>query len=171
MAKQMYFITEIRTDDFEAGEPPPAPGRFKLVSRCDDGKNRHTAAVFMQVKLLKANDARSALLGLKHFVKLAQLGKPFSQICDKKAVHEAFEPFYCAQSRKDETVWRYRHGDVRILFYYANDKVVLLANALIKRTSSLSENEKNSARQAVIEFIKAAQSTDGLHWANEKDDI
>lgn len=164
MAKQMYFVTEIRTDDFDAGEPPPEKGRFKLVSQCSDGENRQTAAVFLQVKSLKANDSRVALLGLKHFVKLAQLGKPFNQLCDKKIVHEAFESFYCAQSKKNETVWRYRHGDVRILFYYANDKVVLLANALVKRTSRLSESEKNSARQAVIAFLKAAQSMDGLNW-------
>ena len=160
----MYFLTEIRVDDFEKGVVMPAQGRFKLVSRCADQSQRSSAEVFQAVSALESNDQRQAIKGLKHFVKLAQLGKPFNQLTDSKAVHEAFEPFYCEVSRRTETVWRYRHGDIRILFYYAANKVVLLAHTLPKRTDRFSEKDKKYARQAVIDFLMAAQSTTGLQW-------
>lgn len=159
----MYFLTEIRVDDFDAGVLP-AQGRFKLVSRCTDKLKRGSAEVFQALSALASNDQRQAIKGLKQFVKLAQLGLPFSQLTDKKAVHEAFEPFYCEVTKRKETVWRYRHGDIRILFYYAADKVVLLAHTLPKRSDKLSEKDKNHARQAVVDFLTATQSKAGLQW-------
>lgn len=145
------------------------PGRFKLVSLCTDAKRRESAAVFQAIKSLEHNDQRQALKGLKHFVKLAQLGQPFNQLADKGAVHEAFEPFYCDVSRKLETVWRYRHGDIRLLFYYAADKLVLLPHVLAKRRDGLSERDKQITRKAVIEFLTATCSEDGVQWVNEGD--
>lgn len=163
MPKQSYFLTEIRVDDFEQGVLPEQ-GRFKVVSRCSDPKERRSAVVFEAVNGMEKNDQRQALAGLKYLLKLAQLGKPFSQLLDKKTVHEAFEPFYCELTKRNETVWRYRHGDIRILFYYAMDKVVLLAHTLPKRTDSLSAKEKNIARQAVIDFLEASRSEAGIQW-------
>jgi mRNA-degrading endonuclease RelE of RelBE toxin-antitoxin system len=159
----MYYLTEIRVDDFEQGVLP-AQGRFKVASPCSDPKQRGSAAVFEVVQGMDKSDQRQALAGLKYLLKLAQMGKPFGQLLDKKAVHEAFEPFYCELTKRDETVWRYRHGDIRILFYYAEDKVVLLAHTLPKRTDKLSAKEKNIAKQAVIDFLEASRSEAGIQW-------
>ena len=104
------------------------------------------------------------MLGLKKLVKLAQLGKPFNQLADKKTVHEAFDSFYCELTKRNETVWRFRHGDIRILFYYAADKVVLLTHTLPKRADKLSLKDTNQAKQAVIEFLTASRSAAGLQW-------
>jgi mRNA-degrading endonuclease RelE of RelBE toxin-antitoxin system len=159
----MYYLTEIRVDDFEPGALP-AQGRFKVVSPCSDPTQRSSAAVLEAVQGMEKSDQRQALAGLKYLLKLAQLGKPFGQLMDKKAVHEAFEPFYCELTKRDETVWRYRHGDIRILFYYAVDKVLLLANTLPKRTDKLSAKEKNIAKQAVLVFLEASRSEAGIQW-------
>jgi mRNA-degrading endonuclease RelE of RelBE toxin-antitoxin system len=159
----MYYLTEIRVDDFEQGVLP-AQGRFKVVSPCSDPKQRGSAVVFDVVLGMEKSDQRQALAGLKYLLKLAQLGRPFGQLVDKKAVHEAFEPFYCELTKRNETVWRYRHGDIRILFYYAVDKVVLLAHTLPKRTDKLSTKEKNIARQAVLDFLEASRSEAGIQW-------
>ncbi len=163
----MYYLTEITVEDFEDGESRPAVGRFKLVSRCADSRQRDSAAVFQAVLGMEHNDQRQALKGLKHMVKLAQLGKPFNLLADQGAVHEAFEPFYCEVTKKRETIWRYRHGDIRLLFYYATGKVVLLAHTVTKRKGELSEREKQVARKAVIDFLTAAHSAGGLQWVNE----
>ncbi len=85
-------------------------------------------------------------------------------MADKKTVHEAFDSFYCDLTKKNETVWRYRHGDIRILFYYAADKVVLLAHTLPKRSDKLSAKDVNLAKAAVIEFLTASRSAAGLQW-------
>ena len=163
MAKQMYVLTEIRVSDFEAGVVS-AQGRFKVVSPCSDSESRASAKVFEAVNGMQGNDQRQALAGLKMLLKLAQLGKPFNQLADKKTVHEAFESFYCGVTKKNETVWRYRHGDIRILFYYAADKVVLLAHTLPKRTDKLSAKDTNQAKQAVVDFLTASRSAAGLQW-------
>lgn len=163
MPKQSYFLTEIRVDDFEQGVLP-AQGRFKVVSPCSDSMERSSAVVFEAVNGMEQNDQRQAFAGLKYLLKLAQLGKPFNQLLDKKTVHEAFEPFYCELTKRNETVWRYRHGDIRILFYYAMDKVVLLAHTLPKRTDKLSAKEKNIAKQAVLDFLEASRSEAGIQW-------
>jgi len=159
----MYFLTEIKVSDFEAG-CVSAQGRFKVVSPCTDAKRRDSAKVFEAVKGLQGNDQRQALLGLKMLLKLAQLGQPFNQLADTKTVHEAFAPFYCDVTKKNETVWRYRHGDIRILFYYAADKVVLLTHTLPKRTDRLSTKDINQAKQAVIDFLTASRTAAGLQW-------
>ena len=159
----MYFLTEIRVSDFEAGVVS-AQGRFKLVSPCVDRARRDSAKVFEAVFAMDKSDQRQALLGLKKLAKLAQLGKPFNQLADKKTVHEAFDSFYCELTKRNETVWRFRHGDIRILFYYAADKVVLSTHTLPKRTDKLSLKDINQAKQAVIEFLTASRSAAGLQW-------
>lgn len=163
MPKQSYVLTEIKVSDFDACSES-VRGRFKVVSSCSDAKNRASAQVFETVMGMQGNDQRQALLSLKMFLKLAQLGKPFNELADKKAVHEAFDPFYCGVTKKNETVWRYRHGDIRILFYYAADKVVLLAHTLPKRTDRLSTKDINQAKQAVVDFLTASRSAAGLQW-------
>jgi phage-related protein len=160
----MYFLTEIKVSDFGDPGAVVAQGRFKVVSPCADAERRDSAKVFEAVKAMQGNDQRQALLGLKMLLKLAQLGKPFRQLSDAKTVHEAFDPFYCDVTRKNETVWRYRHGDIRILFYYAADKVVLLTHTLPKRTDRLSKKDINQAKQAVIDFLTASRTAAGLQW-------
>lgn len=159
----MYVLTEIRVSDFDAGAVS-AQGRFKLVSPCTDAQRRDSAKVFEAVSGMEGNDRKQALAGLKMLLKLAQLGKPFNQLSDPKTVHEAFDPFYCDVTKKNETVWRYRHGDIRFLFYYAADKVVLLTHTLPKRTDKLSSKDVNQAKQAVVDFLKASRTAAGLQW-------
>ena len=159
----MYFLTEIELIDFEVSETL-SPKRFKLVSRCANEKDRSTAEILQVLKKLDSNDRRQAVKGLLHFLKLAQLGSPFNQLADKKVVHEAFKSFYCETTKRNETVWRYRHGDIRILFYYGVDKIVLLANALPKRSNKLSVKDENQARQTVNDFLVASQNDSGIVW-------
>lgn len=159
----MYYLTEIGLSDFGLGDTL-ALARFKLVSRCADREQRASAEIFQAVKALESKDQKQALRGLMHLVKLAQLGKPFNQLADNKTVHEAFEPFYCEVTKRTETVWRYRHGDIRILFYYAADKLVLLTHTLPKRKDKLSTKDINLARQAVVDFLTASQSKAGIRW-------
>ena len=163
MPKQPYIVTEIKVSDFDPSVTS-AQGRFRLVSACSDANRRESAAVFETVQGMQGNDQRQAVRGLKMLLKLAQLGKPFNQLADTKTVHEAFDPFFCDVTKKNETVWRYRHGDIRILFYYAADKVVLLAHTLPKRTDKLSAKDIKLAKQAVVDFLTASRSAAGLQW-------
>lgn len=159
----MYYLTEIGLSDFGI-DAALGLARFKLVSKCEDREKRDSAEIFQAVKALESNDQKQALLGLRQLVKLAQLGKPLNQLVDNKTVHEAFDSFYCEVTKRNETVWRYRHGDIRILFYYAADKVVLLTHTLPKRKDKLSAKDINLARQAVVDYLTASRSRAGIQW-------
>lgn len=157
------FLTEIKLSDF-GDEVVPPPGRFKVVSPCSDAQSRKSAKVFEVVKSMDHNDQKQALKGLKMLIKLAQLGKSFNQSVDERTLHEAFPAFYCNVTKRNETVWRYRHGDIRILFYYAVDKVVLLTHTLPKRNDKLFAKDINQAKQVVVDFLTASRSAAGLQW-------
>jgi hypothetical protein len=163
MPKQPYVLTEIKLSDFEEGMVS-AQGRLRLVSACSDANRKESAVVLEAVQGMQRNDQKQALLGLKMLLKLAQFGKPFNHLADAKSVHVAFAPFFCDLTQTIETVWRYRHGDIRILFYYAADKVVLLAHTLPKRKDKLSAKDIKLAKQAVIDFLTASRSAAGLQW-------
>lgn len=110
-----------------------------------------------QIQALKANDRAPAFKSLAYFVQIAQNGPPLTQHLDKKQVHEAHE-FASPISGKTEKVWRYRRGDIRILFYYADDSVLLLTDLLAKRADKLEQAVLNRAEQAVNEYLSAAKS-------------
>ena len=159
----MYFLTELTPDDFQ----PVAPGhiaagvaasgtRYKVSSICAT-KDRDSAQAWKQIEALKSNDQEPAFKSLLHFVQIARMGPPLTQHLDKKQVHEAHE-FVSAVSGKTEKIWRYRRGDIRILFYYADGQVVLVTELVAKRSDKLEKAILNRAEQAVNEYLKAVQS-------------
>ncbi len=157
----VYYLTEIRpedfTDDGDGAAVPLSPHRFKVSSACAQNDAR-TADVVAQIQALGSKpDRHKAMLGLEFLVKVAQSGPPFTKSFDKKALHETHS-FHSAVSGQDEKIWRYRRGDIRILFYYADDKIVLLCGTLSKRKDQLSEAEKNAAEQAVDRYLSARRN-------------
>jgi mRNA-degrading endonuclease RelE of RelBE toxin-antitoxin system len=167
MTKQpVYYLTEIRPEDFpgqgDGAAGPLNPNRFKVSSACESN-DADSAEVWSQIMTLGSRqDQKKAVAGLKHLVKVAQSGPPFTQSLDKKAMHETYS-FHSAVSGQKEKIWRYRHGDIRLLFFYAQDKIVLLCGALAKRKDKLSEAEERAAEQAVERYLQAHQK-DKVTW-------
>ncbi len=156
----MYFLTELNSDDFlpDSDGSASAPAllvarRCKVSSRCATS-DRDTALVWEQIQLLKANDRVPAVKSLAYFVQIAQNGPPLTQHLDKKQVHEAHE-FVSPVSGKREKVWRYRRGDIRILFYYGSDSVLLLADVVAKRSDRMEPAVLNGAELAINEYLSA----------------
>ncbi|GGB06375.1 hypothetical protein GCM10011496_29080 [Polaromonas eurypsychrophila] len=131
-----------------------------MSSRCAT-KDRDSALVWEQIQALKGNDQEPAFKSLAYFVQIAQNGPPLTQHLDKKQVHEAHE-FVSPASGKTEKVWRYRRGDIRILFYYGHDGILLLADLVAKRSDKLEKAVLNRAEQAVNEYLSAAKSNQVL---------
>lgn len=57
-------------------------------------------------------------------------------------------------------VWRLRKGDVRLVFYYAEGKVIFLADALAKRKDKLSAGEKKKLENEIKTYIDAEQANE-----------
>lgn len=162
MTKQAVYcyVTELRPEHFDAaGLGPQGPlggGRFKITSVCNS-KDADSAEVWHQVSALPSREhQRTAIAALLMLVKVAQSGQPLTQSFDKKVIHET-HAFHCSISGKKERIWRYRRGDVRILFYYAQDRVVLLSGVVIKLADKLTKNETAAAERAVVRYLEAQQ--------------
>ena len=159
----MYFLTELNPDDFlpdsERPARPPAllpAKRCRVSSRCAT-KDRDSAGVWGQIQALEANDQAAGFKSLAYFARIAQNGPPLTQHLDKKQVHEAHE-FVSAISSKTEKVWRYRRGAIRILFYYGNDRILLLVDLLAKRSDKLEPAVLKQAELAVDAYLSATKA-------------
>ena len=160
------YLTELRPEHFDpAGhthQDPPGGGRFKITSICQD-RDPDSAEVWSQIGELRSKEhQKTAIAALLMLVKVAQSGQPFTQSFDKKAIHETHS-FHCQYSGKLERIWRYRRGDIRVLFYYAQERVVLLGGVVIKLSDRLTKSEKAAAERAVERFL-VAQGEKALRW-------
>ena len=166
----MYFITELNADDFLPDSEGVALSSALLaakrcrVSSCCESKDRDSAGVWTQIQALKSNDQAAGFKSLAYFVRIAQNGPPLTQHLDKKQVHEAHE-FVSAVSGKLEKVWRYRRGDIRILFYYGSNSVLLLVDLLAKRSEKLEPAVLSRAEMAVNAYLSATKS-DSVLWVD-----
>ncbi len=159
MSKQLtYYLTEIRpedlTDDGDGAAVPLNARRFRVSSACE-AEDADSADVWSQIQALSSRQhQKAALAGLIFLVKVAQSGQPLTASLDKKALHETHS-FTSRVSGQVEKIWRYRRGDIRILFYYAHDRVVLLSGVLIKLKDKLSTAEVSAAERAVDRYLEA----------------
>ena len=71
----------------------------------------------------------------------------------------------CCSERK-EKVWRFRSGDIRVLFYYGRDRLVLLTNVSPKRTDKYTRADLNQAEAAVREYLLALTGK-GITWLED----
>lgn len=158
----MYCATEILGVDI-GDAAKMSPTRFKLVSRCTVADQRGSAEILSSVEALNPADQRAAIVGLRKLLKLSQLGRSLRELADGQ-IHEAFESFHCAATNRRETIWRYRQGKVRILFFYGKEKILLLTGAVAKRTDKLSNSDIASAKSAVEDYLLAISQSDGITW-------
>lgn len=160
----MYYLVEITPDDFPqdgAASPTANPLRYKVVSACD-GNRRDSAHVWQQLQSVKGNFRKKAVAAVLYLVKLAQAGQPLGDMVDGKTLHEAHS-FHSPISGRMEKVWRYRRAEIRVLFYYADGKVVFLTGVLVKLEDKFTTGDLRAAEKAVNEYLKA-RADGSLAW-------
>jgi mRNA-degrading endonuclease RelE of RelBE toxin-antitoxin system len=157
----VYHLTEITPDDFSqdgAVSPAANPLRYRVASACDHNR-RDSAHVWQQLQAVKGNFRKKAVAAVLYLVKLAQAGQPLSDMLDGKALHEAHS-FHSPVSGRMEKIWRYRRAQIRVLFYYADGKVVFLTGVLVKLEDKFSPGDLRAAEKAINEYLQAR--ADGL---------
>lgn len=68
----------------------------------------------------------------------------------------------CIYKDVKRVVWRLRKGDVRLVFYYGEGKIVFLADALAKRQDKLTVGEKIQLEIEVM--LQTAQELNRAGW-------
>ena len=83
---------------------------------------------------------------------IAVMGHPITAHYDKRQFHELYKLRY---KGKDRVIWRIRHGDIRLPFYYGQGKLIFLASVLAKRKDKLSQAEELALEKEVKRYISA----------------
>ncbi len=137
----------------------PRLDRWRLMARCASD-NPNTCHLLKQIYTLgKSNraDGKAVLSALNKLIQVAQTGQPLENFYDKKQSHQlhAFE-----YENAKRVVWRLRQGDVRLVFYYAEGKMIFLADALAKRQDKLTSGEKIKLENEIKTYIDAEQANE-----------
>lgn len=146
----------LRRIDFAAiGIPEPEPlqeqGAWQLVTLLDGMANDDT--LFTQIRNLKdRRDQKNALAALRKLVKIAATGQPLAIFYDEKQCHPIHEFRYRGKDRK---IWRIRHGDVRLAFYYGTDRLIFLPVVFAKRSDKLTNAQRSDLETRAGAFIDA----------------
>lgn len=132
----------------------PRLDRWKLMARCasDDPNTCHLLKQIYTLGKSSRVDGKAVLSALNKLMQVAQTGQPLENFYDKKQSHQlhAFE-----YENAKRVVWRLRQGDVRLVFYYAEGKMIFLADALAKRQDKLTSGEKIKLENEIKTYIDA----------------
>ena len=159
MLKVATFV-EILPEDLSGDGPSSASqnrNRNRVLSESASAKP-DDALLWEDLDDLKSKvDQSQGLKAMIHFVKLAQLGRPFTDVCDSDTVHEAFTARSSALGQ-DVTVLRYRRGNIRGLYYPTGDKVIVLLCVVAKRTDKFDTATRNLAMSRLDQYFRTLRS-------------
>lgn len=139
----------------QAPEPLAEPGHWRLYAPCVKADAGTCHLLHSIAKMRAVNDRKAAIAALDKLVQVAASGKPLQVFYDEKQCHDIHRFHHDGQER---VLWRIRRGDIRIVFYYGNGRLILLADALVKRKDTLSKAEKSALERQVVEFIDAEKA-------------
>lgn len=131
-----------------------AAHQWQLLARCSDASPDSCLLLQQLVFLGRQNrtDGRAALAALDKLIQVAAKGMPLETFYDKKQSHELHAFHYKGQRR---VIWRLRKNDIRLAFYYAEGRVIFLADAFAKRQDKLTAAEKARLEEEVRIYIDA----------------
>ena len=135
----------------------PRLDRWKLMARCasDDPNTCHLLEQICTLGKSSRVDGKAALSALNKLLQVAQTGQPLEDFYDKKQSHQLHDFLYNNVKR---VIWRLRKGNVRLVFYYAEGKMIFLADALAKRQDKLTEGEKIKLENEIKTYIDAEET-------------
>ena len=155
MSVHLKLITLNEVTGGREQNPLPEANSWRVYSVADDS-SFSTCAIFSQIAGLTSKIDRSqAVLALTKLVKVAQTGEPLQVHYDEKQCHELFRFNY---KGKERVVWRVRNGSVRIVFYYANGKILFLPGVVVKRSDKLKKHEQSTLGREIERLIDAEES-------------
>lgn len=160
------YLRRLRLSEFlkpreDASTYPELPGAYKVCC-ASRSENPADAAIVDWVTALQNVDRGSFRSGMSTLLKVANEGRKFETHYDEKACHEAHRFSYKGQ---EYVVWRIRVGDLRILFHYAKDHIVLLSDAFAKHRDKLTKAQTGKAERDIKAFIDATE----LKYTRDKD--
>lgn len=150
------YLRRLQIQDFlkpreDAATYPEMPNAYKVccISTTEDPCD---AAIVAWVKALTKQDRKVFRNGMGTILKVANSGRPLETHYDEKQCHDA----HCFWHKGNQhTIWRIRQGDLRILFFYGTDHIILLIDAFPKHTDKLTKAQKLNAETITKSYLDA----------------
>lgn len=150
-----YYLRVINLASIGAPNPEPArgEGHKTLVARCLSD-NLNDCDFLQQVKDLDPENIKAALTALSKLIKIAASGLPFTNFYDEKQCHEIHTFKY---NHKNYKVWRIRQRDLRLTFFHAEGKTVLLTHVFVKLKGKLTVKQKAMLESEIKAYVDASE--------------
>lgn len=150
------LLRRLRIKDFirpteSADSHPETPNAYKVCCICSD-KEPHAGLLFKRLKQLEPNDRKKVFGGIAKLLKVANMGEPLGSHYDKKQLHDIHTFTYKGH---EHTILRIRTGDTRLLFFHADDRIILLLDAFAKHSDTVTAGELATAETAVKSYLDA----------------
>lgn len=150
----MMFLRRFRLDEFikpteNAATYPESSSANKVCGICatDD---EDTAELLQRIKALGKTEGTCFRNGMRKLLKIANSGEPLTVHYDEKQCHKTHSFTYNGLTHD---IWRIRNNDLRILFFYGNDRVILLLDTFPKHADRLTKAQKLNAEDAVKRYL------------------
>lgn len=130
---------------------PEMPGAFKVycVSATEDPAD---AELVELLSSLEANERNAFRNGMSTLLKVANSGRKLETHFGSKECHEAHR---FNHAKQEHVVWRIRRGDLRILFYYGANRILLITDSFPKHRGKLTNAQKLKSERTIKAFIEA----------------
>lgn len=123
-----------------------------MVCCASASENPEDAEVVDWVRRLEATERGSFRSGMSTLLKLANAGRKLESHYGPKECHETHRFTY---KQQEHVVWRIRCGDLRVLFYYGTDHILLITDTFPKHRDKVTKAQKLKSEQTIKNFIDA----------------
>jgi mRNA-degrading endonuclease RelE of RelBE toxin-antitoxin system len=150
-----YHLRVLQRSSIGIRQPDPVAGygARKLVAWCE-ADDADTCFLLKEVVKLEVMPRKAVILAIDKLLQVAASGQPVAEFYDEKQCHKTHSFDYKGRARD---VWRVRKGDVRVTFYYGQDKLILLTHAFAKHKDKLTKAQEKELERAVKAFVDAEE--------------
>lgn len=155
------FLRRLYLDDFlnpkeSAATYPEMPNSIKVCCICDNKEPTSGAEVLRSVKDMDKEDRTGFRCGMATILKLANSGTQLHTHFDEKSCHPTHDFVFEKKNRK---IGRLRNSDIRILYFDANERILLITDVFPKHKDKLTITQKQASEAVVKRYLKATEHT------------
>lgn len=161
------FLKRLRLEKFlrpteNIAAYPEMPGALKVYCECKS-KDPDDLVLYDWLEKMDNADRKAFIRGLTTLLKLANGGRPLESHYDEKKCHKTIT---FSHKGVDRIVWRIRNNDIRLLFFYGEQGVVVLIDSFPKHKDKLTKAQESNAIAAVKGYLDAKK----IEYVEDPDD-
>lgn len=149
------YLRRLKLEDFcqpeEARLHPAQSGALEVCCICETEK-KESAILLDLVRQMEEKDRKAFYRGIKTLLKVANSGRPLETHYDENKCHPTHSFLFEGKERK---VMRIRTSDLRILFFYGENKILLIIDAFVKHSDTIKKKQKNNAEEIIKKYLNS----------------